>query len=222
MDMSVNKIAGGIAVQQVSKALKPLVGKILPVVEMPGGRMGQKDIKAFLAPEGKGQSADAPVHFLLGILVGAWFVAHRASKTQYAHAFKFVDLSVDAGTSFWRSLMIAVIMISVYIQYRPLEKSGKERQVLRMQIPAGEDQIDPLQFAFVEIIPQPGGFFVCEYHNLHSCSLCSWYFPMPCRRTIRLASSVMEEMDGKEPWILSRSQSMEPICSGGIVMPSAF
>ncbi len=170
MDMSVDKVTGGIFVQQIPERFKAGVGQIRAVPQLPGRGVGQKDVKAFLSPQGKGKLSDPPVHLPVCVLIFAGFITHGTPKPQDSHAFMLIDFSVDADTTVRRCLFITVIVISAHIQDGALEKGGEERQIVGMQIPAGEDQVDPLKFAFFKEIPQVQGFLVCEYQYFHSAS----------------------------------------------------
>ena len=51
MNMAVDEILGFVFFHQRTETFKTLMGKIFPVVEPPGGGMGQKNIEAFVADQ---------------------------------------------------------------------------------------------------------------------------------------------------------------------------
>jgi hypothetical protein len=110
---------------------------------------------------------------MLGILMLSVFIPHGTAESQNTDPFMLIDFSVNADAAFRRSLFVAAIVVSMYIEYRSLEKCGKKREIVGRKISAGENQIDSLQSAFFKKIPQIRRFHVCQYQNLHDGSLCS-------------------------------------------------
>ena len=126
MHMAVNEITGGIFFHQIPESFKAGMREILPVINMIGGRVGQQDIKSFFTPDTEEELSYPPVHFPLGVLVKPLLITHGAAQPQNAHSFIFVQPSVNADASFRRRLFITVIMVSMYIQHRSLEKVARK------------------------------------------------------------------------------------------------
>ena len=124
--------------------------------------MSQKNVKSTAVQQWKPQFFDPFFHFFFGILIDTWAVTHGTAQPQNTDAFVDIDLIFDTDTSVRRCLFVPVIVISPYIQDRRRGKSGEKRQIVRVQISAREDQIDPLEFLFLEVIPEIFGFFVCN------------------------------------------------------------
>ena len=83
----------------------------------------------------------------------AWLVSHGTAKPQDPYSFIDKKFVVNADAALRWDLFIFIIMISMYIEYRSRCKCSKKGQVTRIQISAGDDKIDSLQFTFFEIIP---------------------------------------------------------------------
>ena len=167
VNMTMDKIGRPIPVQQGTERFKPSVGHIVAVVETVGGRVGQEDIESSVILQPPPELPYPPAHLGLGILMFPRLIPHGTSKPQYPDPFVYVDPVFDTDTPVGRRLLVAVVMISVHIQNRSVRKGSKKRQILRFQIPTGEDQVDPLQHAFVKIIPQCFRFLIGNGHDFH-------------------------------------------------------
>ena len=84
--------------------------------------------------------------------------SRRNRKTRY-RAPRFdnrvnINFIINADASVRWDLFIFVIMISMYIQNGSRSKRCKKGKIPRIQIPAGNDQVNSLKLALFEIIPQ--------------------------------------------------------------------
>ncbi len=50
-------------------------------------------------------------------------------------------------------LCIAVVMVPPHIQHRDIRKRCQKRQIICVQVPTGEYQVNPLKLIFLKIIP---------------------------------------------------------------------
>ena len=99
------------------------------------------------------QLEHALLHFPFGILMCARLILHAAAQTENPDAVMDVDLVFYADASLRLLARIAGIMIAMNIQDGSAREAGQEGQIRRGQIAAGDDQINPLQPALVQMIP---------------------------------------------------------------------
>ena len=167
MHMAVKKKFWLVFLNQGPEHLKALMGEITPVVELIGGGVSYQDIKAVMAEKLEPEFGHPLSHLFFGVLVGARPVAHGTAKAQNSDAVIDEYLILDTGTSFWRNFFIFSVVVSVDIEHRDCGQCHKEGEVARIQIAAGDDQVDPVQLALFEEIPQIFRFFVCNCKYLH-------------------------------------------------------
>ena len=153
VDMPVDKKAGLKLVQQVIEYFKPGMGQVVAVVDAVSGRMGQQDIKASPAQKGEPHVQYAAQHLKLGILMLAGLVAHGTAQSHDTDAVVYIDFVFNTDTAVRGSLFIPFVVIAVNVQNWRMGKGRQERQILWFEIAAGEDQVDPLQPAFIKVIP---------------------------------------------------------------------
>ena len=160
MHMSVDKVPGTVLVQQAVEAPEAYVGKVLPVIDPIGRRMGDQDIHSLMAADPALQLLCAAQHLLLCILKITLAVPHRAADAGDPYPLKFINPAVDTGTAVRRRIQITVIMIAVDIQHRTHKKGRQKGQVLWGKIPAGYDQVYAIQPGWFKVIPQRRGRFI--------------------------------------------------------------
>ena len=139
---------------QRSENLKALMRKIPPVVQLISRGMRHQNIKAPPPKQLKPQPGHPLFHFTFRILVRPGLVPHGAAEPQNPHSFVYKYFILYAGTALRRYLLVLPVMVSVYIKHRPRIKGHQKGKVARVQIAAGDNQINSLQHAPVKIIPQ--------------------------------------------------------------------
>ena len=133
--------------------------------------MSYKNIKAAAVKKFEPKSANSFFHFFFSVLMRTQAITHGTAKSQNSNSIINIYIIVDADTAFrWNPLIFSVV-VSVNIDNRSGSKSYQERQIVRVKIAAGNDQINSVQLAFFIKIPEIFGFFVCNNHNtrLFSC-----------------------------------------------------
>ena len=108
------------------------MGRVVSVVYSVGGGVGDKNIEAAMEQKPGKQFSDSPEHFLLGILVGAVPVTHRAAQSQNTEALMTENRILNADTAFRRRLLIAVIVVAMDIKHRHLGEGSKKGEILRI------------------------------------------------------------------------------------------
>ena len=76
MGVSMYHVRRGVARKQRREDAESLVRQIGTVIDTISRCMGQKDIESTVPQQRKPQTVHAPVHFALGVLMGAFFVAN--------------------------------------------------------------------------------------------------------------------------------------------------
>ena len=102
MNMAVDEIFGFVFFHQRTETFKTLMGKIFPVVEPPGGGMGQKNIEAFVADQFHPEFPDAGPHFFFGVLVRAVAVAHGTAKSEDTDPFVDIEIIIHTDAALGR------------------------------------------------------------------------------------------------------------------------
>ena len=80
-------------------------------------------------------------------------IAHGAAEPKDTDAFMDINLVFNASASFRRDFFVFSVMVSMYVQYRYGGKSYQKRKIARIQIAAGNNQVDAFQLALLEKIP---------------------------------------------------------------------
>lgn len=142
--MPVHKISGPVRIQQVPESLKALMRQILAIEKTLSRRVGQQDVDSPVSLQRKPQLPDPAVHLRLSILVDSRLIPEGTSQTEDSYTLVDIDGIFHADTALRRGLGIAVVVISMDIENRTFYKSGEKREVLRRQIPAGQNQIHPV------------------------------------------------------------------------------
>jgi len=81
------------------------------------------------------------------------FVTHGTAQAEDADTLVNEDLVFDTNASFRRIFLILPVMVSVYVQHWHGGKRHQERKIERVQIAAGDNQVDSLQLAFFKKVP---------------------------------------------------------------------
>ena len=82
MDVAMKKVFRLIFFQQVHKAIKAPVGEIVKVVDVPGGGMGDQNIKASIFAQLKPQPPDAAAHLPFRVHIFPVSVAVGTTQSQ--------------------------------------------------------------------------------------------------------------------------------------------
>ena len=85
-------------------------------------------------------------------------VLNGAPETKDADPIMNIDLVVNADTSFRGLFVVAFIVVAVYIQKRKICTGNQKRKIIRVQISAGQDQINISNGIGVIVVPQGFGF----------------------------------------------------------------
>ena len=93
-------------------------------------------------------------HLPLRILILPGLISHGTAESHDADTLMNINFIVNADASVRWDPFIFVIMISMYIQNGSRSKRCKKGKIPRIQIPAGNDQVNSLKLALFEIIPQ--------------------------------------------------------------------
>ena len=193
MGMSVEKEGGLIAIQQPVEGLKAGMGQVMAGNHVPSRGVGEEQIKAFFEVELWGQAHGPEAHLPLGVLVCALPVSHGPAQPHDAQPLILIIEPIHADTAQRRVFCIVLVVVAVDIEHRTVGKGGKKREVLRLHIPAGENQIDPVQLLRGEVVPEIGGFLVGYGKYSHV------FPPMPWTRISSLARSVNSSTGGMQP-----------------------
>jgi len=195
MHMSVNEQFRMVFVDQPVEHIESGMRQIGVVAELIGGGMGQQNIEAAIPPELEAQFFDALAHLAFGVHVRPLAVAHAAAKAENAQTVVLVNRILDADAALGRILRVSAVVVAVDVEDGRSGKAGEEGEIVCRQIAAGEDQIDVLEPASVEMIPQAGICLIGEQKNLHDAhpllpgaALC-WERPAARRVTSRLRSA---------------------------------
>ena len=97
---------------------------------------------------------DSVPHLPLRILILPGLISHGTAESHDADTLMNINFIVNADASVRWDPFIFVIMISMYIQNGSRSKRCKKGKIPRIQIPAGNDQVNSLKLALFEIIPQ--------------------------------------------------------------------
>ena len=100
-------------------------------------------------------------------------VAEASAKPDDAQAAKGHDLVVDTVAALRRTGAVALVMISVDIEQGRVAHGHKKGEIIRLQIAAGQDQIDVVQLFLAEIVPIRFVFFVGKTQYFHRGASCS-------------------------------------------------
>ena len=85
--------------------------------------------------------------------MGPRFITHGTAEAKNTDALVNKDLVFDAGASFRREFFVFPVMIPMYVQYWYGRKRYQKGKIKRIQVAAGDDQVDALQVAFFEKVP---------------------------------------------------------------------
>ena len=111
--------------------------QIRSVMDAVSGGMGEQDIKSAVPPKRKPQAADATVHFALCVLVFALLIADGAAQTENSDAAVAIDLIFDADAAEWRTRLVHIVVVTVYIQHGSVRIGCNKGQIIGREIAAG-------------------------------------------------------------------------------------
>ncbi len=83
----------------------------------------------------------------------ARLIAHGTAEPCDAQPLIFKHAVLDTDTALGRCPLISGIMIPMNIENRPMRKRSQKRQIICVQVPTGEYQVNPLKLIFLKIIP---------------------------------------------------------------------
>lgn len=141
VDMSMNKICGPVFSDQGVEAVESSVAQILFVMDMTGRGMGDDHVNRFFSPQRQPHGKNMFFHHGFGILIGPAVVPHGAFQAQKIESVDRDDAPVNVFASHRIDRGVANIMVAFDVKQRPVQPVPKKRQILRLYIPAGEDQV---------------------------------------------------------------------------------
>ena len=139
---------------QATKDFKALMRKISGIIQLISRRMRDKNIKSPSPEYLRKKFEDSVPHLPLRILILPGLISHGTAESHDADTLLIINFIVNADASVRWDPFIFVIMISMYIQNGSRSKRCKKGKIPRIQIPAGNDQVNSLKLALFEIIPQ--------------------------------------------------------------------
>ena len=158
---------GLILVQHPVKGPEAGMGQVGAGHHVLARRMGQQNIKSLFKIQLWGQPYGPQIHLPVGVLMGALLIAHGAPQAYDTQALILIVLPVDTGAAQRRVLFIVPVVVAMDIEHRAVGKGSQKGQVMGFQVPAGEDQVHPLQLIRRKIVPEGGGLVVGHSQNLH-------------------------------------------------------
>ena len=154
VDMAVDQILGGVPIQQGEEGGKALVRPVVFVAIAPGGGVGDHNVHAAGAVKAVAKAANAPLHVSFGVLVGAAGIPGTAAQPQDPQATYADHLILDAGAALWGMGLIAAIVIAVDVEDGSPSHGHQKGEVLRIQVAAGQDEVNAIQSSGPVIVPQ--------------------------------------------------------------------
>ena len=141
VDVSVDKVPGPVFLQQPHKALKPLMGNGVKVIDMPSRGVGEQDVKAPGFPQAQLLPADPPLHLGFGIHVASLPVPVGTPQAQNPDTLIVVHPVLHADASLRRPALQGVVVVAPDVQQGTPGHGHQELQVLPFQVAAGQDQV---------------------------------------------------------------------------------
>ena len=157
-----------VLVQQREQCVKADVGWVLPVAHASGGRMGHHNVHPACLPKGIAQLPDAPAHLCVGVLVSPRMILAAASKPQNPDPVDHHQGIVNAVAALRGPGGITVVVIAVDVKHRTPGHGYEKGQIIRPQVPAGQNEVIILQLSGPIIIPEALVFLVGNCQNSHS------------------------------------------------------
>ena len=161
------------AAHNTSPVVTAALGRLMTGALMMGGMLkGEEDILT-LRIRGEGPvhgltvTADAAGHLGLRILVWAAAILDASAQAQNPEALEVDNAVLRALAALRRMPVIGLVVIAVDVEHRSVGKGGDKGQIFGVQVAAGENQVDSLQAASVQIIPKPRRLLVGQRQNLH-------------------------------------------------------
>ena len=123
--------------------------------------MGQKDIDP-PSPEFPFRGPKALLHLLLIKLVGTAAVPAATPEAVKTQAMERLEAVFDTDAPFGRPLFIDAVVVAANIKQRAVAYCYEILQIIGVQIPAGQDEVEVLQELSPAPVPQMHIFFVCD------------------------------------------------------------
>ena len=106
-----------------------------------------------LSPPGRQKPEYPAAHFRFAVLMLSRMIPAAATETADAKTVVFHDMAIDTVAALRGIALIAAIMISMDVKHRASGHGYKKAQIIRLQIAAGDDQLDPIQPFGQKVIP---------------------------------------------------------------------
>ena len=178
MHVPVDEVARVKAVEQLVEASEAPVRRIVRVSQIAERRMGQHDVHAARQKDTRPEAHQPLCHLPFGVLVRAAAVADAAAEAENAQPVDFDQPVLNAVAALGRMRIIAAVMIAAHIQQRRAPHCHKEGKIVRVQIAAGQNQVDPVQTARLIIVPKVLAFHVGQKKQLHARALPRFYLSL--------------------------------------------
>ena len=111
-----DKIWRAILVDKTVEPFEPSVAKVLCIIDMAGGRMGNYKIRTSVSPEREPHHANETTHLFFGILIYAAVIPSAAGKPDDLLVFKGNYLSINITAANRRSSIVSKVMVTKYIK----------------------------------------------------------------------------------------------------------
>jgi hypothetical protein len=134
------------------EALEAAVGVVVEVAPATRRRVGRDDVDASVELRLESRSDDAPGHVLLRVHVGPLLVPERPAEAHDPEAVEVIDLAVDVAASQGRSLVVDSVVVAPHVEEGHVEHRLDELEIARVEVAAGDDEVDALHPRAVEAV----------------------------------------------------------------------
>ena len=161
MDVTVELIGRVPLVEEQVETVEAAVRKVRQVSVPPRRHMGQKDVDPS-SPQFPFGGPEAFLHLLLIILVGAAAVPAATPEAVKTQAMERLKAVFDTDAPFGRPLFVDAVVVAANIKQRAVAHCYEILQIIGVQIPAGQDEVEVLQELSPARVPLMHIFFVCD------------------------------------------------------------
>jgi len=142
MDVTVDKIFWGIAVDERVEALEAFVATVFCIMNMPGRGMGNDHIDAAFPPELHPHVANHALHLPFGVLIGTPVVPSGSFEPRNVETLELHPSPMNVDAPIWRLLIVTDIVVSFDIVKGRSQPVCQKNEIFRRQIPTRKDEID--------------------------------------------------------------------------------
>jgi len=167
MDVPEEHMRGMPAGQEVIKTGEASVRQIVMIAETLCGGVCDQDVKASRDHDFGCQFPDAPAHLLFRIHIFSGTVPHGAAEPENAQAIVIVKPVVNSDAPARGIFIVDPVVVSPDVEEGTAYHCHQKLQIVRIQIPAGDDEVGACQAGGIVIIPKGLILFVTDYENFH-------------------------------------------------------